>query len=155
MIRFAQGNLLDAGTEALVNTVNEVGVMGKGIALMFRDAFPHNTEEYQRAAKAQLVNVGSMFVTENPNFTGPRWIINFPTKRHWRQPSRLEWILSGLVDLEFVIRAKGIKSVAIPALGCGNGGLSWSDVKEEIAKALGSIEGVDVVVYRPTSEYPV
>lgn len=81
MMQFTQGNLLDAGAEALVNTVNEVGVMGKGIALMFRDTFPHNTEEYERAAKAHLVRVGSMFITENPNFSGPRWDHQFPYEK--------------------------------------------------------------------------
>ena len=88
MIEFTRGNLLEAPAEALVNTVNEVGVMGKGIALMFREAFPENTQAYSDAAKAGAINVGQMFVTANPSLVGPRWIINFPTKRHWRQPSR-------------------------------------------------------------------
>lgn len=88
MIRFTSGNLLEARADALVNTVNEVGVMGKGIALMFRDAFPHNTEQYELVAKAHGITVGKMFITENPEYAGPRWIINFPTKKHWRQPSR-------------------------------------------------------------------
>src|SRR5437879_4208952 len=99
MIRYTQGNLLDAEAEALFNTVNEVGVMGKGIALMFREAFPDNTRSYEAAAKAGAVRVGHVLVTENRALTGPRWIINFPTKKHWRNPSKLEWIRSGLKDL--------------------------------------------------------
>ena len=153
MIRFTTGNLLEAGVEALVNTVNEVGVMGKGIALMFRDAFPDNTDQYVRAAKAGAITVGRMFVTENVDYSGPRWIINFPTKRHWRQPSRLEWIREGLTDLVVALQARGIRSVAIPPLGCGSGGLEWSDVRAEIVRALGGLEGIDIVVFEPASEY--
>jgi O-acetyl-ADP-ribose deacetylase (regulator of RNase III) len=153
MLQLVQGNLLSAPVDALVNTVNEVGVMGKGIAAMFREAFPHNTEEYERAAKMREIRVGKMFVTENPTIDGPRWIINFPTKKHWRKPSRIDWIRDGLKDLVRVIRERGIKSVALPPLGCGNGGLNWPDVKAEILRALGPLEDVDVVVYEPTSEY--
>lgn len=153
MIRFTEGNLLEARVDALVNTVNEVGVMGKGIALMFRDAFPHNTERYERAAKAYEILVGKMFVTENPEYNGPRWIINFPTKKHWRQLSRIEWIREGLVDLARVIRELGIKSIAVPPLGCGNGGLQWDEVRAEIVKALSRLEDVDVIIYEPTAAY--
>ncbi len=127
--------------------------MGKGIALMFRDAFPHNAEEYERAAKTGNITVGTMFITENPAFDGPRWIVNFPTKRHWRQRSRLEWIRDGLADLARALRERGIRSVALPPLGCGNGGLDWADVRPEIVLALGSLDNVDVIVYEPTSEY--
>lgn len=153
MIRYTQGNLLDSPAEALVNTVNEVGVMGKGIALMFRDAFPDNTRAYAAACKAGKVRVGSMFVAENHDLTGPRWIINFPTKRNWRYPSKMEWVREGLADLARVITDKGISSVAIPPLGCGQGGLDWSLVRREIESALGSLRGVDVVVYEPTPAY--
>lgn len=153
MIRFTRGNLLDARADALVNTVNEVGVMGKGIALMFREAFPHNTVLYERVAKAKGIAVGKMFITENPDYTGPRWIINFPTKKHWRQPSRLEWIQDGLADLAEVLRERSIESVALPPLGCGNGGLRWADVRDAIVRALGSLEHVEVIVYEPTAEY--
>jgi O-acetyl-ADP-ribose deacetylase (regulator of RNase III) len=153
MIEFTRGNLLDAQAEALVNTVNEVGVMGKGIALMFRDAFPHNTEEYERAAKAKAINVGKMFVTQNPSYSRPRWIINFPTKKHWRQPSRIEWIRSGLLDLVKVVKELGIKSVALPPLGCGNGGLDWTDVREEMSRALSALDDVEVIIYEPIVAY--
>jgi len=153
MIRYTQGNLLDAPTEAVVNTVNEVGVMGKGIALMFRDAFPANAVAYESACKAGEVNVGSMLVTENRDLHGPRWIINFPTKKHWRQPSRLEWVRAGLKDLTREIEAKKIRSIALPPLGCGNGGLEWTQVRREIEQALGEMAGVDVLVYEPVSDY--
>ncbi len=93
MIKFTQGNLLEAPTEALVNTVNTVGVMGKGIALMFKEAFPGNFRAYEEACKHKDVKVGHMFVTQTSTFAGPHWIINFPTKKHWRQPSQLEWIV--------------------------------------------------------------
>ena len=152
MIRYTTGNLLEASADALVNTVNEVGVMGKGIALMFRDAFPVNTRAYEEAAKAGQVRVGRMLVTEGHDLIGPRWIINFPTKKHWRQPSRLEWVREGLKDLQRVLREKQIHSVALPPLGCGNGGLEWTQVRHEIEGALGSLD-LDIVVYEPTDAY--
>src|SRR5688572_14609618 len=126
MIRFTQGNLLEAHVEAVVNTVNTVGVMGKGIALMFKDRFPENYKAYAAACKRGEVEIGRMFITASPELSGPRWIINFPTKKHWRHPSKLEWIAEGLKHLRAVITEKGIRSVAIPPLGSGNGGLDWS-----------------------------
>lgn len=153
MMRFLQGNMLDAPTEALVNTVNTVGVMGKGIALMFKEAFPENFRAYDEAAKRKEVQIGRMFVTENRTLDGPKWLINFPTKKHWRQPSRLEWIVDGLKDLRRVVQEKGIRSVALPPLGCGNGGLDWSDVRPEIERALGELDEVDVWVFAPTPKY--
>ena len=153
MIRYATGNLLEAPAEALVNTVNEVGVMGKGIALMFREAFPANTRAYTDAAKAGEIAVGKMFVTANPTLFGPRWIINFPTKRHWRQPSQIEWVRTGLRDLVQVIRERGIRSVAIPPLGCGNGGLEWAEVRREIQLAGADLPEVDLIVYEPAAAY--
>jgi O-acetyl-ADP-ribose deacetylase (regulator of RNase III) len=153
MMRFTRGNLLDASTEALVNTVNTVGVMGKGIALMFKEKFPENYETYERACVAGRVKIGQMFVTERHSLVGPKWIINFPTKQHWRQPSRLEWIEEGLRDLCSVIVANKIRSVALPPLGSGNGGLQWSDVRPLIVNELRGLEDVDVVVFEPTREY--
>src|SRR5215467_2331935 len=114
MLKFLEGNLLDAPTEAIVNTVNTVGVMGKGIALMFKEAYPENFRAYVEAVKREQVRVGHMFVTENHTLEGPRWLINFPTKKHWRQPSRLQWIVEGLKDLRRVIDEKNIHSVALP-----------------------------------------
>jgi O-acetyl-ADP-ribose deacetylase (regulator of RNase III) len=122
MMKFTQGNLLDASAEALVNTVNTVGVMGKGIALMFKEAFPQNFRAYEDACKHKEVKIGKMFVTENRTFSGPRWIINFPTKKHWRQPSKLEWIIEGLGDLRKVVQEHQIRSIALPPLGAGEWG---------------------------------
>lgn len=153
MIRFTQGNLLEADAEAVVNTVNTVGVMGKGIALMFKERFPDNFRAYEAAAKRGEVQTGRMFVTESMELTGPRWIINFPTKKHWRHPSRLEWIEEGLQDLRAVITEKGIRSIAIPPLGSGNGGLDWVTVRPLIVAVLGSLKAVDVVIYEPTAKY--
>ncbi|HEX3104097.1 MAG TPA: macro domain-containing protein [Terriglobales bacterium] len=153
MIHYTQGNLLDAQAEAFVNTVNEVGVMGKGIALMFSEAFPENTRAYQLACREKRVHVGTMFVTENPSLIHPRWIINFPTKKHWRHPSRLEWIRQGLNDLVRVVQEKQIRSLALPPLGCGNGGLDWQLVRSEIEDSLSDLENVDILVFAPTREY--
>jgi len=152
-MRFVQGNLLEARVEALVNTVNTVGVMGKGIALMFKEGFPNNFRAYEDACERKEVKIGRMFVTENRTLDGPRWIINFPTKKHWRHPSKLEWIVEGLADLRRVVREHDIHSIALPPLGSGNGGLDWSEVRAEIKRALGELDDVDIVVYEPTAKY--
>lgn len=153
MIRFVQGNLLADASEALVNTVNTVGVMGKGIALMFRERFDPNYQLYQQACKAGVVQTGRMFVTETGELEGPRWVINFPTKQDWRGKSRMEWIDAGLADLVRVIRELGIRSIAIPPLGAGNGGLRWGDVKPRIEAALAQLPEVEVTVYEPSETY--
>lgn len=153
MIRFTQGNLLDADVEAVVNTVNTVGVMGKGIALMFKERFPENYKAYERACKRKDVELGKMYITESPELNGPRWIINFPTKAHWRFPSRMEWIEGGLIDLRRVIVEKRIRSIAIPPLGAGNGGLDWPEVRSLIEAGLRDLEGTEIVVYEPTAKY--
>lgn len=153
MITFRQGNLLEAEVEAVVNTVNTVGVMGRGIALMFKERFPENYRAYAAACKAGEVRTGRVFVTATGELSGPRWIINFPTKQHWRQPSRIEWIAEGLHDLVREVREKGIRSLALPPLGCGNGGLDWQDVRPLIEAALAGLEGVAVVAFEPTHKY--
>jgi O-acetyl-ADP-ribose deacetylase (regulator of RNase III) len=153
MITFHKGNLLDAPVEALVNTVNTVGVMGKGIALMFKEAFPENFRAYDEACKRGDVRIGHMFVTESSRLDGPRWIINFPSKKHWRHPSKLEWITEGLADLRRVVVEKDIRSIALPPLGCGNGGLDWAEVRPEIERALASLSDVEVLVFEPTQKY--
>ena len=155
MIRFTTGNVLDADVDALVNTVNTVGVMGKGIALMFKEAFPENFRAYRAACERGEVRVGSVLATELPRKLtgGPRWILSFPTKEHWRHRSRLEWVESGLHDLRRVIQERGIRSVAVPPLGCGNGGLRWQDVRPLVERVLGDLEGVEVQVYEPTRSY--
>lgn len=136
-----------------MNTVNTVGVMGKGIALMFKEAFPDNFRVYDKACKRKEVRVGHMFVTENLALGGPRWLINFPTKQHWRQPSKLEWIVEGLEDLRRVVEEKEIQSIALPPLGCGNGGLEWNEVRLAIERALGQLEDVKILVFEPTAKY--
>ena len=153
MITFTQGNLLETRAEALVNTVNTVGVMGKGIALMFKDRFDENFRRYVEACKAKEIHTGRMFITEVRELDGPRWIVNFPTKQHWRPPSRLEWVEEGLQDLRRFIVEKGVKSIAIPPLGAGNGGLDWAVVRERIAATLGDLEGVEILVFEPTEKY--
>ena len=127
--------------------------MGKGIALMFKEAFPENFVAYEQAVKNNEVHTGRMFVTESRRLGGPKWLINFPTKQHWRSPSKLEWIIEGLRDLRTAIQRHGIRSIALPPLGCGNGGLNWSEVKPEIERALGDIEGIHVIVFQPTEKY--
>ncbi|HKQ05493.1 MAG TPA: macro domain-containing protein [Blastocatellia bacterium] len=153
MIRFTTGNLLDADVEAVVNTVNTFGVMGKGIALMFKERFPENYKAYAAACKAGKVKIGEMFVTSVDELKGRRWVINFPTKEHWRPPTKLEWVRMGLAALKEVIRDKQIRSIAIPPLGCGNGGLDWAVVRPLIEEALGGLEDVDIIIYEPTTQY--
>jgi O-acetyl-ADP-ribose deacetylase (regulator of RNase III) len=147
MIRLVRGDLLEAETEAVVNAVNTVGIMGKGIALQFQGVFPENYRAYQAACRRHEVQIGRMFVTRRPSH--PRWIINFPTKKHWRQKAEIEWVMEGLDDLKRLIQQHGIRSISIPALGCGNGGLPWSTVHREIVARLGELADVDVVVYEP------
>lgn len=153
MISYTQGNLLEADVDALVNTVNTVGVMGKGIALMFKETFPENYKAYEAACGRHDVQIGRMFVTERHDLVGPKWIINFPTKKHWRQPSKLEWIDAGLKDLRQVMADKQIRSIALPPLGTGNGGLDWSLVRPLIERELQALPNVRVVVFEPTAKY--
>ncbi|KPP87964.1 macro domain-containing protein [Erythrobacter sp. HL-111] len=149
MIQVAQGNLLTADAEALVNTVNCVGVMGRGIALQFKDAYPSNFEDYAIACAAGEVVPGKMHVHTTNQLTNPRFIINFPTKRHWRGNSRLEDIEAGLIDLRSVIVERRIQSIALPPLGSGLGGLPWPAVKARIIHALGDLELVKVILFEP------
>ena len=149
MLRFTHGNLLEARVDAIVNTVNTVGVMGKGLALQVKAAFPAVDAAYRDACERGEVRIGHMHVVPMPTLQ-PRFVINFPTKEHWRNPSRLEYVTSGLKDLVRVVAELGIRSIAVPPLGCGSGGLDWDTVKGEITSALGTLEGVDVVVFEPT-----
>lgn len=149
MIAITRGNILEAGTEALVNTVNTVGVMGKGIALQFKRAFPDNYKAYRKACDQKRLEPGEMLVFETGRMTPPRYIINFPTKRHWRSDSKLEDIEAGLRALRHEVRQRGIRSVAIPPLGCGHGGLDWDDVRPRIEAALADLDGVDIQLYEP------
>jgi O-acetyl-ADP-ribose deacetylase (regulator of RNase III) len=143
------GNLLEAKTEALVNTVNTVGVMGKGIALQFKERFPHNFKVYADACKKGLVTVGKPLVVKEHTFEGDKLIINFPTKTEWFKKSQYSYIEEGLKELAIIITEHQIKSIAIPPLGCGNGGLKWDKVKPMMDKYLGPMEGVDIIIFEP------
>ena len=150
MIRLTTGNILAEDAEALVNTVNCVGVMGRGIALQFKKAFPENFRAYAEACRCGEVRPGRMFVFETGQLANPRYIINFPTKRHWRGNSRIEDVEAGLADLIREIRARGIRSIAVPPLGSGLGGLEWSVVRLRIGDALRGLTDLDAVVFEPT-----
>ena len=149
MIKITKGNLLEAKAEALVNTVNTVGVMGKGIALQFKKAFPENYEAYKKACDAGSVEPGRMFVFELSDMFGLRYIVNFPTKRHWKGKSKMADVESGLKALATEIKERGIRSIAIPPLGCGLGGLPWPAVRKAIEEALGDLEDVKILLYEP------
>lgn len=150
MIERGSGNLLASDAEALVNTVNTVGVMGKGIALQFKNAYPSNFKAYASACKRDEVVPGKMFVHDTGVMgTAARYIINFPTKRHWKGKSRMEDIETGLLDLVRVLREYGIRSVAIPPLGCGNGGLDWRDVEPRIRAAMDLVPEIRVILHAP------
>lgn len=149
MITYKTGNLLNAPTEVLVNTVNTVGVMGKGIALQFKKAFPEVFKAYSEAVKQGVITIGKVQVVPLKIVDGPRYVINFPTKQHWRSPSQLAWIEAGLLDLKQQLAAHNIQSVALPPLGCGNGGLRWNEVKALIEQTLAD-SSVDIQVYEPS-----
>jgi O-acetyl-ADP-ribose deacetylase (regulator of RNase III) len=150
MIQITKGNLLEAPVDALVNTVNTVGIMGKGIALQFRQAYPEMFKNYEKACKAGSVHLGKMHVFDLGGLSGgPRWIINFPTKKHWRGRSRLSDIEAGLRDLVDVVCKLDIRSIAVPPLGCGNGGLDWCEVRPRIETAFSKLRDVRVLLYPP------
>ena len=151
MVEYRNGDLFSANTEAVVNSVNCVGVMGRGIALQFKCAFPDNFAAYAAACKRGEVRPGSMFIVPTGQLTNPRYIVNFPTKRHWRGKSRLEDIEAGLASLVSEIRARGIRSIAIPPLGCNLGGLAWPVVKARMQAALEPLDDVAVVIFAPGS----
>ncbi len=148
-IELTRGDILRAPTEALVNTVNCVGFMGRGIALQFKHAFPRNFAEYQQACKRGDVEPGRMLVHQTAQLAGVRFILNFPTKRHWRGKSRLEDIDAGLAALVRDVDRLGITSIAVPPLGCGLGGLDWKDVRPRIEGAFAALPDVRVLVFEP------
>lgn len=153
-MEFTKGNILHADTEAIVNTVNCVGFMGRGIAAQFKREFPANFRAYEAACKRNEVVPGRMFMFETGQLTNPRFIVNFPTKRHWRGASRIDDIEAGLVALVGEVRQRGIKSIAIPPLGCGLGGLDWDDVRPRIERAFQALSDVRTVVYEPNDAGP-
>lgn len=149
MIHETNGNLLQADAEALVNTVNCVGFMGKGIALQFKQAWPENFDVYAKACQREEVRPGRMLIFETGRMVNPKFIINFPTKRHWRGKSRIEDIISGLKALIADVKRLGIRSIAVPPLGCGNGGLDWAEVRPLIERAFSEVPEVSVLLYGP------
>jgi len=149
MITITQGNLIENYAEALVNTVNCIGFMGKGIALQFKNAFPENFKAYERACRAKQVRPGKMFVFPTGSMVNPKYVINFPTKRHWRGKSQIEDIESGLKVLIHEVRKLGITSIAIPPLGCGLGGLDWREVRPMIERAFEALPTVKVALFEP------
>jgi O-acetyl-ADP-ribose deacetylase (regulator of RNase III) len=151
MIEFRRGDIIREDAEALVNTVNCVGVMGKGVALQFKAAFPANFREYAAACRRGEVVPGKVFVHETGQLTNPRFIINFPTKRHWRDKSRIEDIEAGLRSLGQEVAARHIRSVALPPLGCGLGRLDWAEVRELITRELQVLRDVRVVLFEPNA----
>jgi O-acetyl-ADP-ribose deacetylase (regulator of RNase III) len=150
MLEFKQGNLLEEDANALVNAVNCVGVMGKGIALQFKQAFPENFQQYKKAGDAKEVQPGRMFTVSTGKLFNPKYIINFPTKRHWRDKSKIEDIQTGLKALVAEVQQLGITSIAIPALGCGNGGLDWLEVKPLVESAFVELPEVKAIAFEPT-----
>lgn len=149
MIELTFGDILKDDSEAIVNTVNCVGIMGRGIALQFKNAWPENFKAYEIACKREEVQPGHMFVFDTQQLTSPRYIINFPTKRHWRGKSRMQDIDSGLTALVAEVEQRGIRSIAIPPLGSGLGGLEWTDVLPRIELAMQALPDVRVRIYEP------
>lgn len=148
-MKYVKGNLLEAHTQALVNTVNTVGVMGKGIALQFKEAFPMNFRIYALECKNKKLHTGKLLVVKEQTLEGEKIIINFPTKTEWFMKSKYEYVEEGLKELAKVIEEYKIESIAIPPLGCGNGGLKWDKVKAMIEKYLGHLYQVNIQVFEP------
>ena len=150
MVEFKVGDIFSEDAEALVNTVNCVGVMGRGVALQFKRAFPENFKAYAERCERQEMKPGEVFVFKTANLGSPRYIINFPTKRHWKGKSRLEDIESGLKSLIEEIKERGIRSVALPPLGSGLGGLNWNrEIRPLLERSLSELPDVNVVVFEP------
>ncbi len=151
MMQFITGDMMQSDAVALVNTVNTVGVMGKGIALQFKEAFRQNNKVYIEACKRNELAPGKLIAVWDENLqSGKKFIINFPTKVHWRQPSKYEYIEKGLDALRILIQEENIPSIAIPPLGCGNGGLEWSRVKAMIEQKLSGLD-IRIDIYEPNA----
>lgn len=150
-LTFKTGDLFKEPAEAIVNTVNCVGVMGKGVALEVKRRWPDNFKAYRRLCDQGLLRPGRMYVHEEGDMlSGRRFLINFPTKDHWRDPSRLEYIEEGLVDLVAQVERLGIRTVVMPPLGCTNGGLDWAVVKALLTDRLSTTRDTEFVVFEPT-----
>jgi O-acetyl-ADP-ribose deacetylase (regulator of RNase III) len=150
MLKFKTGNLFSEDVEALVNTVNCVGIMGRGVALQFKKRFPENYKQYYKACEIGKVKPGKMFVYSTDTLVYPKYIINFPTKRHWKGKSKIEDIELGLDDLARVILEKEISSIALPPLGAGLGGLDWKRVKAIIVEKLNKLDETEILVFEPS-----
>ncbi len=151
MFEYKTGNILQEQTDAIINTVNCVGIMGRGIALQFKQMYPENFKAYKQACDKGEVEPGKMFIYNSGLLFNPKYIINFPTKRHWKGKSRVQDIKSGLVALKDDIINYKIKSIAIPPLGCGLGGLNWDEIKPIIEQVLGDLQDVKIVIYEPAN----
>lgn len=150
MFTYCTGNILESHAQAIVNTVNAVGVMGKGLALQFKEAYPNNYKLYREACKRGEVRIGSMFITQDLYLDGTTfYIINFPTKTDWRKPSEYCYIEQGLNSLREEICRLGIQSIAIPPLGSHNGGLDWERVKLMIETQLKDVD-CQIQIYQPS-----
>ena len=147
MITFIHGDLFESPAEVYVNPVNCIGVMGSGLAAAFKARFPNNFEIYKHACYGHQVKIGNVHIVRDSNGKGLRYIVNFPTKLHWKDPSKIEYVYYGLVALKAWLVREKIKSVAIPKLGCGKGKLDWALVKETIKSVLGDLEGINIIVY--------
>lgn len=148
MIEFVKGNILNSNSEVIINTVNTVGVMGKGIALQFKKAYPDNFTQYKNACENGELKIGKLNIFETGKIS-PKYIINFPTKYHWRNPSKLSYIEDGLDELVRIVKEKDFKSIAIPPLGSGNGKLEWCIVKSLILNKLSTLSNIDIKIYEP------
>lgn len=149
MMHYVKGNLLESSAVALVNAVNTVGVMGKGIALQFKKQYPYNYKVYVQACKDKSLTIGKILVVEDSSaVSGEKIIVNFPTKEDWRKPSKYEYIEEGLQELVKVIQDRKIKNIAIPALGVGNGGLDWQKVKSLMEQSLANLD-CEIMIYEP------
>lgn len=151
MIKYVTGNILHEQSDAIVNTVNTVGVMGKGLALQFKKAFPLNFEAYKSACDSQSFSVGDVLSVSLQSLNPPYYIINFPTKAHWKGKSKLEFIDTGLDALVSEVQKLDLKSVSLPALGSGLGGLDWEQVKSLIENKLSEVKGVEWRIFPPQS----
>lgn len=153
MITFKEGSIFDSGCHVLVNPVNCVGVMGKGLALRFKELFPQNFIEYKRNCTRGMIDIGTITAnidrTFNKKFNKPVLIVNFPTKKHWAQKSEYDYITAGLHSLCDFILSNNINEIAIPAIGCGLGGLDWNTVKPMIINSLNNLDNVNILVYEP------
>jgi O-acetyl-ADP-ribose deacetylase (regulator of RNase III) len=148
-MKYIKGNILESNTEVIINPVNTVGIMGKGLALEFKQKFPYNYKLYKEACKNETIDIGKLLLVDESHLENKKFIINFPTKKHWRNPSKIEYIEEGLKDLIHIIEKNNFESIAIPALGCGLGGLKWEHVRLLLEKYLGNNQKTEIIIFEP------